>query len=208
MGTPLQNTYQSLSRKGYRVYLCATKTDALSVIFTDILTSDLCDKIIGMSHSETLEQLQLLERLLPKARNVYFHKPPDTTPEDDRNALRSDYYFLSANAVSEDGYIVNIDGTGNRVAASCFGPKQVTYVIGRNKIVKTMDDAVDRAIHYATLEVAKKYNKDVDRMPCINTGKCSSCHCPVCPGGALLISRKPLFGQKASIILVDEEMGI
>ena len=56
-------------------------------------------------------------------------------PEDiNRKALTADFYLTSANAVSLDGHIINIDGNGNRTAATCFGPKHVIYLIGKNKI--------------------------------------------------------------------------
>lgn len=60
----------------------------------------------------------------------------------DKKALAADFYFTSANAVSLDGHIVNIDGTGNRTAATCFGPKHVVYVIGKNKITNRLEEAL------------------------------------------------------------------
>ena len=161
-----------------------------------------------MAHSETLEELRLLVQFKQRAKAVYFHKPPETTNIDDCNALLSDYYFLSANAVSEDGYIVNVDGSGNRVAASCYGPKHVIYVIGRNKIVKNLDDAIDRTLNHATIAITRKYGKNIDNLPCIIHGKCMNCHFAGCPSGALVIHRKPLFGQKTTIILVNSDLGI
>ena len=150
---PLNEANRVLSSSGYHVFQCETKEEVVKYIFSDIFESSISEKTIGMAHSETLDELGLLEQFKQRAKNVYCHRPPETTKADDCNALLSDYYFLSANAVSEDGYLVNVDGSGNRVAASCYGPKHVIYVIGRNKIVKNLDDAIDRALNYATVSI-------------------------------------------------------
>ena len=204
----IDRTVKALAAKGYNTYQCQTKEEAISYIFDSILAADSTDKVMGIAHSETLEELGLSERLKNRSKDVFSHRPPLTAAEDDRNALMSDYYFLSANAVSEDGYIVNVDGSGNRIAASCFGPKQVVFVLGRNKIVKTLDDAIDRTLNYAAIEVTKKYGKNIDKLPCIVHGQCMNCHYAGCPSGALVIHRKPLFKQKVTIIVINQDMGI
>jgi hypothetical protein len=197
----------NLEKRGYTVYLCESQNQLAELIFTSILPPDISGAVIGLGHSETLEAVNLLEELRSRNAEVYFHKPPLTSAEDDRKALCSDYYFLSANAVSKDGYIVNIDGSGNRTAAACFGPKNVVFVIGRNKIVETLDAAMDRALNYAAVALARKY-ADRGELPCMSAGKCIECFVPGCICGVMTIHRKQLFGNKTSVVLVDEDMGI
>ena len=211
MNTILMQVKENLLKRGYDVYLCESKDNLLDTIYQNILPSDISEMVIGLGNSITLEAVNLLEELQKQSKMVYHHKPPHISFEDDRKALRSDVYFLSANAMSKDGYIVNIDGTGNRVAASCFGPKHVVFVIGKNKIADNLDDAMDRALNYASIELMKFYAEKLGRKapPCVQIGKCVECFSPSgCICGVMTIHRKQLFGNKTSVILVDEDMGI
>lgn len=205
MESAIEVTRENLLKRGYNVYQCEYKQEIIELIFTKILPSGISEMVIGLGHSETLEDIHLLEILREKFAQVLYHKPPLTSKEDDRKAMLADIYFLSANAVSEDGYIINIDGTGNRIAASCFGPQHVVFVIGKNKIVKTLDAAMDRALNYASIELSKKYGF---KLPCTVKGCCTDCFLPGCPCGITTIYRKQLFSNKTSIILVNEDMGI
>ncbi len=125
--------------------------------------------------------------------------------ENDLKALHSDIYFTSANAVSYDGYIINIDGTGNRTSATCFGPKCVVYIIAKNKIAGTLEEAIDRAKNTAAVSLAKKYGR---KTPCVTTNKCEDCLSPDCICNVMTIHRRQLYGNKIKIILVNEDMGI
>lgn len=207
MNDLLTQTKKNLEKRGYSVFISESKNDLLELINTNILPPEIMDIEIGLGHSETLEEINLLEELQSRNAKVYSHNPPLTSAADDRKALLSDYYFLSANAISKDGYIVNIDGSGNRTAASCFGPKNVVFVISRNKITETLDDAMDRALNYTGVTIAKKY-ADRGILPCVSEGKCVECFSRGCMCGVITIHRKQLFGHKTSVILVDEEMGI
>jgi len=206
MNTLIMQAKDNLLRRGYSVYLCESKDTLLDTIFKNILPADIANMTIGLGHSETLEEIDLLGELRNRNATVYFHKPPTVSAEDDRKALLSDVYFLSANALSKDGYIVNIDGTGNRTAASCFGPKHVVFVIGKNKITETLDAAMDRALNYSAVVLAKKYG--MTKLPCVAAGKCMECFSRDCISGVMTIHRRQLLGNKTSVILVDEEMGI
>jgi hypothetical protein len=206
MNAVIIETKNNLEKRGYSVYVCDNKRSILELINTNILPTDISNMVIGLGHSETLEDINVLEELRGRNAKVYFHKPPLTSAEDDRKTFLSEFYFLSANAISKDGYIVNIDGTGNRTAASCFGPKNVVFVIGKNKIVETLDEAMDRALNYASIELTRKYDRE--KLPCMSKGKCIECFTPGCICGVITIHRKQLFGNKTIVILVDENMGI
>ena len=211
MKTVLMQAKENQLKRGYNAYLCEGKETVIYTIYQNILPPDISEMVIGMGNSVTLEEINLLEKLRKQCAVVYHHKPPHISFDDDRKALCSDVYFLSANAMSKDGYIVNIDGTGNRVAASCFGPKHVVFVIGRNKIAETLDEAMDRALNYASIKLMKYYAEKLNRKipPCVPKGKCIECFSPGgCVCGVMTIHRKQLFGNKTSVILVDEDMGI
>ena len=133
------------------------------------------DSAVGIGHSQTLQGIELTEALQNKG-NIVFDKELGTTHEEikllKRNALLADYYISSANAVSVDGRIVNIDHSGNRVAALAYGPDKVFIVVGKNKITDTYDQAVKRAKNIASPQNAKRagYNP-----PCVSTGYCTDC---------------------------------
>ena len=116
-----------------------------------------------------------------------------------------DLFLLSANAVTLDGRIVNIDGRGNRVAASIAGPKRVVYLIGRNKIVDGgIDAAIDRIKRFACAPNCRRLGK---RTPCAETGVCADCDSPdrICKVTAVF-DRKPT-GVSVKVIVIDADLG-
>jgi hypothetical protein len=159
--------------------------------------------IVGLGNSITLLQIGLPDELSKIAQKVY-PRICGGSGENERNSLTSEYYLTSANAISMDGHIVNIDGTGNRVAATCFGPQNVIYFIGKNKIVETLDDALLRA-RGAAVKLAKKLNR---KTPCAVTGKCSDCLSSECLCSITTVHRKKPYGVKIFIFLINENLGI
>ncbi|MGG7214746.1 lactate utilization protein [Clostridium nigeriense] len=89
-----------------------------------------------------------------------------------KESFFADAYFASSNAVTEDGKLYNIDGNGNRVAAMLFGPEKVILVVGVNKIVKNIDEAVIRNREISAPANAKRLNK---MTPCAKVGYCMDC---------------------------------
>ena len=158
---------------------------------------------VGMGSSMTLQSLGIIESIQSCASKLFLHTPGQAG-EAERNALTADYFLTSANAISMDGHIVNIDGTGNRVAATCFGPKQVIYLIGKNKITETLDDAIIRAKDTAA-KLSKRLNR---RTPCVKTGKCEDCLSPDCICSITTIHRKKPYGINLSVFLINEDLGL
>ena len=116
---------------------------------------------------------------------------------------------MSANAISEDGEIVNIDGTGNRVSALCFGPKRVLIVAGMNKVVKTLDDAMSRARNYAAPINAKRISGIFENMvtPCNITGSCCDCKSETSICSQIVTTRLSVPKGRISVILVNQNLG-
>ena len=115
-------------------------------------------------------------------------------------------YLTSVNALAETGELVNIDGTGNRVAATLFGHEKVFFVIGRNKLAPTCDEAVWRARNVAAPQRAKQLGK---KTPCaVKCDRCYDCKSPerICRGLAVLWG--PMMGMAAEVLLVDEDLGL
>ena len=130
------------------------------------------------------------------------------TPEEKQkaamDALSADYFLTSANGVSEDGQLVNVDGNGNRVAAIVFGPKYVIVVAGMNKVVRTAEDAMVRARTVAAPLNQQRFSKNT---PCTLTGVCGDCKSPECICNLLLTTRYCRPAGLIKVILVGEELG-
>ena len=112
---------------------------------------------------------------------------------------------MSSNAVSEDGQLVNIDGTGNRVAAMVYGPKSVIVVAGVNKIVKTQADALARVRMLAAPVNIQRFPQL--QTPCMETGVCADCNAPDCICNYILTTRRCKPAGKIKVVLVGESLG-
>ena len=113
---------------------------------------------------------------------------------------------MSSNAISEDGQLFNIDGNGNRVAAMIFGPKNVIVVAGMNKIVKNIDDAIQRTRTIASPAVVQRF-QDVN-TPCYINGSCIDCTSPESICAYMVTTRSSRPAKKIKVILVGENLGL
>ena len=193
----------------------ALKKNLFSVSFfesgkaaADYLDSCLDGRTIGFGDSATMSQIKLYERL--SSHNTVYD--PNQSKDNDEflkiamKCLDTEIYLTSVNAMAETGELVNIDGTGNRVAASLFGHQKVYFVIGTNKIEPTLEKAVWRARNVAAPINAKRFNADT---PCAKKGdRCYDCSSPERICNALVIYLKKMNDiEDVEIILIDEELG-
>lgn len=121
-----------------------------------------------------------------------------------RKAFECDFYLASANAISEDGVIVNIDGNGNRVAAITWGPKHVIFVIGMNKVCQDVDAAIKRARSVAAPINMARFNL---KTPCSTDGTCHDCKSPDSICNYVSIQRMSHPAGRHIVILVNEDLG-
>jgi len=118
-------------------------------------------------------------------------------------ALSCDYYFMSSNAITADGELVNIDGNGNRVAALIYGPENVVIIAGMNKIVKNVEEGISRTRNVASPQNCVRLNKNT---PCAVNGVCGNCLSDtICD--QIVITRASRIPQRIKVILVGEELG-
>ena len=118
-------------------------------------------------------------------------------------AFSSDYYLSSINALSEDGQIVNVDGTGNRVAAITFGPKNVIFVVGVNKVTQDVESALKRA--RSTAGPINTARFDIE-TPCKIDGVCHNCNSADCICNYIHILRNSPRGRH-QVVIVGENLG-
>jgi L-lactate utilization protein LutB len=121
-----------------------------------------------------------------------------------REHFFSDCYLMSANALTEDGILFNIDGMGNRVASLIYGPKNVIVIVGINKIVKDLDAAVSRARSTAAPTNAQRFDIDT---PCKKTGKCADCKSKDCICSYFVTTRICKPQGRIKVIIVGESFG-
>lgn len=122
-----------------------------------------------------------------------------------RKSLFADVFLTGANALSLDGEMVNIDGTGNRVAAIVYGPEKVLVVAGMNKVMDTLEDALTRA---RTVAAPMNKQRFATQTPCEVTGTCADCKSEACICNQILVTRHCLPAGRIQFILVGEELGL
>ena len=137
-----------------------------------------------------------------------YNRDAAATPEEKRKieliTYDCDFFLTSANAITEDGVIVNIDGYANRVSAIAAGPRNVLMIVGMNKVVKDVENAVSRARNEAAPINAQRFNLNT---PCAKTGACFDCKSPDTICCQFLITRFSKAPQRIKVILVHDELG-
>lgn len=116
----------------------------------------------------------------------------------------ADFFLSSANAITEDGVLVNIDGNANRVSAIAQGPKKVLFIIGMNKVCDDVDGAMKRARNVAAPINAQRFGLST---PCAKTGSCMNCKSPDTICCQFLITRFSRHADRISVIMVNDELG-
>ncbi len=161
-------TMENLEKNKMQTYYAETKAEARQLALSLIEKGS----TVGVGGSVTLNQLDLLIEFRNGDYSFldrYGDKTMEEIHEIFHKSLSADYYLLSANAVTQNGELYNVDGNGNRVAASIYGPKTVIFIVGKNKIVKDMDEAVLRVKSVAAPLNCQRLGK---KTPCAATGKC------------------------------------
>jgi L-lactate utilization protein LutB len=164
---------------------------------------------IGIGGSLSVRGIGLIERLSDQNTQVLDHWKQGLTKEEISairlSQLTCDLFLSSANAITEKGEIVNIDGFGNRINAMTFGPKKVIIIAGYNKIVPDVNSALDRIKRVAAPLNAKRLGLP---LPCAETGYCHDCktEARICKVTSI-IQRRP-SGTDVSVYLINEELGL
>ena len=138
----LDTAVKNLTNHGFSVRVFKTQQEAISAI-----SQELSGRTIGFGGSVTLQELGLFEKL--SANNTVFWHWKQTPTEAREKAASAQVYMTSANAISETGEIINIDGTGNRVAAMLYGHEVLYIIAGINKLTPDLPSAIERARNIA-----------------------------------------------------------
>ena len=198
--TDFSRVKQNLEARGFRVSVFATAAEA-----ADYLDSAIDNTSVGFGGSVTLEQMGLYERLERHDR-VNWHWRPTVDGADARQAaMTAEHYITSVNGLAETGELINIDGTGNRVASTLYGHKKVWFVVGRNKLAPTYEEALWRARNIAAPNNAQRLKR---KTPCaVKADHCYDCKSPerICRG--LVVLWEAIGSMEMEVVLVDEALG-
>lgn len=174
------------------------KAEMLSIIGT---------QSVGIGGSSSVNSTGIYDTLREQGNTVYCHTfvPKEEKTAVRRHAFDTDVYLCSANAVTKDGVIVNIDGTGNRVAATIFGPPTVIMLVGSNKLVESIEDGIARTKRECCPQNARRQGF---QTPCAITGTCGDCTGTARMCNVTILHEYPTrHTQQFYVFLVDEALG-
>ena len=193
---------ENFNKRGFEAYYCPTKEDALAKAISLIPE----DHVVSWGGSVSINDIGLRPYVLEHRQVIDRDtaKTPEERQELLHKALLCDTYIMGTNAATEDGQLYNIDGTGNRVAALIFGPKQVIVIVGMNKVEPTLDAAITRARSVASPMNMQRFSK---KTPCAITGMCADCLSPDSICNQMVRTRRCAPAGRIKVILVGENVG-
>ena len=195
---------KNLQSRHFDAYYCKTKEEALAKALELIPNGS----TVSWGGCLTAQQIGLFDALHRGdycAIDRYDTKTPEEMEEKTRQGMFADVFITGANALSLDGQMVNIDGTGNRVAAMIYGPKSVIVVAGLNKVEDTLESAVIRA---RTVAAPMNKQRFPNETPCAVTGACADCKAVGCVCNQIVITRHCRPVGRIKFILIGEALGM
>nr|WP_330370925.1 lactate utilization protein [Butyrivibrio sp. LB2008] len=195
-----QKVIKGLESRNMSGYFASTKEEALKLAMVLIPTG----ASVTMGGAMSAHEIGLVKAL--KEGNYNFIDRDEY--EDKRAAMLAAYdadvFLSSANAITEDGILVNIDGNANRVSAIAQGPKKVVFIVGMNKVCADVDSALKRVRNVAAPINAQRFGLST---PCSSTGSCMNCKSPDTICCQFLITRFSKHKERIHVILVNDNLG-
>lgn len=210
--TPKQTFYENqantmienMKKRQIEGYYCPTCTDAVKKAMELVPANS----SVTFGGSMTLTESGVMHALQSREDIIFYDRSKASTPEEIqkiyRQAFSCDYYFMSTNALTLDGELVNIDGNGNRVAALVFGPSNVIIICGMNKVSVNVEEAIARVRNIAAPPNCNRLGR---KTPCSVTGVCGDCLSPDCVCNHTVITRRSGASGRIKVLLVGEELG-
>lgn len=195
---------KAMQRRHFDAYYCATANEAKAKV--NELIPD--GASVTWGGTMTVRDMDIPQMLQERGTLKVWDRDKVETPEEKQEmylrAFQADYYLSSANAITEDGVIVNIDGNGNRVAAITWGPQHVIFVVGMNKVAQDPEAALKRARSTAAPINAARF--DI-QTPCQLDGQCHNCNSPQSICNYIHFLRNSSKPGRIIVILVGENLG-
>ena len=195
-----QKVIKGLESRNMTGYYAASKEEALKMALELIPEGS----SVGMGGCMSAIEIGLVEAL--KA-GPYRYLDRDAATDKRAAMLETydaDWFLTSANGMTEDGILINIDGNSNRVSAICQGPKKVLFIVGMNKICPDADSALKRARNVAATTNAQRFGLST---PCTKTGSCMDCKSPDTICCQFLMTRYSRHAGRIHVLLVNDSLG-
>jgi hypothetical protein len=193
----LEKTIYNLKLRGFGVQYFETGAEA-----ADYICGEIKNSTVGIGGSKTVEAIGLYDKLSETNSVAWHWREPGM--ETLKKAQVADYYISSANAISEDGQILNIDGTGNRISSTVFGHKKVFIVVGTNKLCGDFNSALERARNVAAVKNCTRFNGNT---PCKLDNKCHDCRSADKICRALTVLWAPMNNMETEVVIIGEDLG-
>ncbi|MFC1816056.1 lactate utilization protein [Thermodesulfobacteriota bacterium] len=205
----LNDLKNALEANNFEVFMAGNSDEAQKIVLEEIIPK-INVKTVSWGGSMTFVTTGLYETLKNNPEfNVIDTYDKNLSPEESlerrRQALMVDLFVTGSNAVTETGTLVNLDMYGNRVAALTFGPKHVIVLVGRNKIVDDIEDAMLRIKNYVAPANAARLDK---KTPCVKTSFCEDCKSPDRICNNWTITEKSFPQGRVKVVLINEDLGL
>jgi len=199
----------ALESNNFEVFLANNKDEAYKIVIEDIMPP-LNARTISWGGSMTFKATGLYKDLKTKSNLEVLDTFDKKIPQNEKNELRRqallvDLFITGTNAVTETGQLVNLDMIGNRIGALTFGPKWVIIMIGRNKIVTDLDEAMFRMKNYVAPANSMRLDK---KTPCVKTSYCEECKSPDRICNTWTITEKSFPKGRVKVVLINEDLGL
>jgi L-lactate utilization protein LutB len=200
----------ALESNRFDVYLADDRQAACKIVLEDIIPK-LNAKSISWGGSMTFQAAaglydQLKDNQAFEVLDTFNKKIPDEKKlELRRQALLVDLFITGTNAITETGQLVNLDMIGNRIGALTFGPKWVIILVGRNKLVANLDEAMYRVKNYVAPANSMRLDK---KTPCVKTSYCEECKSPDRICNTWTITEKSFPKGRVKVVLINEDLGL
>lgn len=195
---------KGLERRNMEGHYYVTKEEAVQSIIEMIPE----ESVIAWGGSESLCEAGMFEALTARKDLELIDRDRVNSPEEkyavQLRSFGADYYLMSSNAVTRDGVLINVDGTGNRAACLIYGPKNVIMLVGMNKITDDVEAGISRLRNVAAPPNAVRL---AQKTPCAEAGHCMDCHAKDCICGDFVITRHCREAKRIKVFLVGETLG-
>ena len=192
-----------LKKRNMEGYFCETCEEAVQKAL-ELMPEG---SVISWGGSMSVKECGLMDAIETRSYTL-IDRSKAATPQEKREifakAVMADYYLMSTNAITVDGELINVDGFGNRVACLCAGPANVIVIAGMNKVVRNVQDGIDRVHTTAAPPNTTRLQLDT---PCAKTGVCHDCFSPDSICSQTVITRRSGIPGRIKILLVNENLG-
>lgn len=200
----IKTTLDNLKRNNIQGYFIEDNKELFPLLNKLILKGS----TIGSGDSVTLEQLGVFD-FIRNGNYIFYDKHIKNLTSIEKREIyiknfSADNFITGCNAITADGKLVNIDGNGSRVAPMIYGPSQVIVIVGKNKIVNNINEAIERVRQIAAPRDAKRLNKET---LCTKLDRCIDCKHPQRICNSFVVIARQFDSERIKVIIINEELG-